>query len=73
MLQAVTGVHGFCTPSRGIGTLGFASGSIFPLGCTKRHGPRHSDCIMYHPLIKKEVVMMYQVCNIQEDVYRFRK
>ena len=41
---------GFCTPSRGNGTLGFASSAIFPLGCTKRHGPRHSarnNCIVY--------------------------
>ena len=45
--HAVTGVHGFCTPSRGNGTFGFATGSIFPLECTKRHGPRHSVQHLY--------------------------
>ena len=42
------GVHGFCTsPSRGNGTLGFASGAVSPLGFTKRHGPRHSVQQLY--------------------------
>ena len=40
-------VHGFRTPWGANGTLGFASGAIFPIECTKHHGSRHSVQQLY--------------------------
>ena len=63
IVAKVTGVHGFCTPARGIGTLGFASGAIFPHRVYERHGPHHSVQQLYN--------VMYHHWWVQQDSRTF--
>ena len=52
--------------SRENGTLGFASGALFPLGCTKRHGPRHSVQRLYNGTLSIHAQQL-TLCKYEQD------